>query len=183
MATAIAMRMEQLLVELPESDNGIEVVRATLDAEGGYRVLSVPVFVFGLSRGAVVDAEPGPRGRLRFRRVRRASRGATVRCYVSPARTARRVYEERLEGPMGRRLGLGPVSVFEPDIVAVHVQDRGQLPAVAEYLDQLVLDGTLRLWEPADPGAPAGPEDAVEEQPWELVHPPAAEPDDVRPAT
>ena len=170
--------MEQLLIEIPESDRGIEIVRATAAADGGYRVLSVPVFVFGLSRGAVIDAEPGPRGRLRFCRLRVASPGATVRCYVSPSTTPRRVYEERLVGRVAQRLGLGPISLFDPDILAVHVQDRGQLSTVAKYLDQLVLDGTLRLWEPADPGAPSVVEESAVEQPWELVHPPAADPEE-----
>ena len=171
----LAISMEQLLVEVPESDHGIEVVRATRVTEGGYRVLSVPVFLYGLSRGAVVDAEPGPRGRLQFRRIRHASPGATVRCHVSPATTARQVYEDHLDGTFARRLGLGPVSLFDPAIIAVHVRDRGRLPAVAEYLDRLVLEGLLRSWELADPGAPVGAQADPEAQPWELVHPPAVD--------
>jgi Domain of unknown function (DUF4265) len=179
----IASRMEQLLVEVPESDHGIEVVRAAPVMEGGYLVLSVPVFLYGLSRGTVIDAEPGPRGRLQFRRIRHVSPGATVRCYVSPATTARHVYEDHLGGPRAQRLGLRPVSLFDPDIVAVHVRDRRQLAAVGAYLDNLVLQGVLRFWEPADPGARKSDEGETGGQPWELVHPPAVDTDAPRRAT
>ncbi|HEX5409862.1 MAG TPA: DUF4265 domain-containing protein [Gemmatimonadaceae bacterium] len=168
--------LEQLLIEFPASDHGIEVLRAESVDGDGYRILSVPVFLYALSRGALVDAEPGPRGRLRFQRMRRPSPGATIRCYASVPTTPRHVYEDYLDGALARRLGLGPVSLLDPDIVAVHLADRARLTEVAVFLDQLVLTGVLRFWEQGDPGAPLdGAKKKNREQPWELVHPPALE--------
>jgi hypothetical protein len=172
-----AARTDEVLIEVPESDRGLEVLRAEPAPGGGYRIRSVPVFLYGLSRGAVVDAAPGPRaGRLRFRALRAPSPGATVRCYVAPAATARRAYEDHLRGGAAARLGLGPVSLFAPDVVAVHVADRRLLARVGAYLDRLVLEGVLRFWEPGDPGAPTaeGAEDP-DTPPWELVHPPTGD--------
>jgi hypothetical protein len=104
--------------------------------------------------------------------MRQPSAGATVRCYVSPTTIARRVYEDHFDGALTRRLGFGPASLFEPDIVALHVHDRSQLASAAAYLDTLVLDGTLRFWEQADPGAATEADEEQEDEPWELVHPP-----------
>jgi len=165
---------DEVLIEVPESDHGLEVLRAEAADTGGYRIRSVPVFLYGISRGAVVDASPGPiTGRLRFRRLLATSRGATIRCFAASATSARRVYEDHLAHEAAGRLGLGPVSLFDPDIVAVHVADRADVARIEAYLDRLVLEGVLRLWEFGDPGAAAeeGAPDA-DGPPWELVHPP-----------
>lgn len=165
---------DELLIEVPESDHGIEALRAEKVPEGGYRLLSVPVFLYGISRGAVVEAGATTVARrLRYRALLAPSLGATVRCYVTPDTTPRRLYEDHLRDGAGAELGLGPVSLFDPDIVAVHVADRARLNEVAAYLDRLVLAGVVNSWESADPGAPTSEQTAGPgEQPWELVHPP-----------
>ena len=52
---------DEVLIEVPESDHGLEVLRAEAADTGGYRIRSVPVFLYGISRGAVVDNGDKPR--------------------------------------------------------------------------------------------------------------------------
>jgi hypothetical protein len=161
------------LLEFPGVGRGREVLRVAPAEEGGYRILSVPVCVEGLSRGARVSGEHED-GQLRFREVLEASPGATVRCTVSPACTTRQFEMEYVREGGGPRLGLGPVSIVEPSIVAVHVADRAHLPHVTAYLDRLILAGVLSTWTYGDPSAhEAGRPSASAMAEWELVHPPA----------
>ena len=164
------------LLEVPGVGPGRELLRIAPAREGGHRILSVPVCAEGLSRGTRVAAVPGPAGTLRFDRVLEPSAGATVRCTMSPTCTTRRFDEEFVGEGAGPLLGLGPVSIVEPELVAVHVADRRQLARVAAYLDRLIVQGVLSTWTYGDPGAlgegqmPPSPMAS-----WELVHPPAVD--------
>lgn len=172
MAPSIATA--QLLLEVPESDRGFEVLRAERVSDDTYRILSVPVLVVGISRGTLVAAAPIPTERLQFVRIHTPSPGATARCYVTPETIARRAYEDHLSGGIAEVLGLGPATLFDPDVVAVHISDRKRLDSVAAYLDRLILAGVLRLWKLTDPGA-TGTDEAqlATGEWWEVVHPPA----------
>ena len=165
------------LLEIPGLGGGRELLRVAAEADGAYRVLSVPVCAFGLSRGTRVaatrDADDRP---LRLERVLAPSPGATVRCTVSPTCTTGHFDEEYVREGAGPRLGLGPVSIVEPELVAVHVADRRQLARVAAYLDRLIVQGVLSSWTYGDPGALAeGHMPATPMASWELVHPPAVD--------
>src|SRR5437879_3997501 len=76
-----------------------------------YRVLSVPVWIYGISVGSIVEAEPGDGPRLKFRGVVRSSQGGTVRFIVPPGAIASEVYLARVI-PDAKRLGLyiGPAT-------------------------------------------------------------------------
>ena len=161
----------QLLIEMPPAADTREVLRAEPEGEV-YRILSVPVFLADISRGTLVEAAPDLAGRLEFRRVYASAPGATVRCYVSAQTTLRRAYEDHMSGGVAERLGLGPVTLVEPDVLAVHVAARERLGAVAAYLDRLILAGVLRVWVPSDPAAP-DPDAGARGVPLELIHPPA----------
>lgn len=164
------------LLEIPLLGEGVEVVRVAAAPEGGWRILSVPVRAYGLSRGTRVAADVADGLRLRIADVLAASPGATVRCTVSSTCTTRQLDEEWVREGAGPRLGLGPVSIVEPETVAIHVADRAMLPRVAAYLDRLILAGVLRTWEYGDPGAPPhGTTTRVDTGPLELVHPPAVD--------
>lgn len=104
------------------------------------------------------------------------SPGATVRACVSPNTTPKHVDDDYFKGPIGRNLGLGPATLLDPTTVAVHLRDRGRMEAAARYLDGLILLGVLTEWEFSDPGAPSELEDPVG-TPWEVIHPPASEPE------
>ena len=171
-----ARRWSEPLLEVPGFGAGRELLRVTADPEGGFRILSVPACAQGLSRETRVDAERAPDGTLRFVRVLAPSPGATVHCWVSPQCTPRRFDEEHVQAGGGPRLGLGPVSIVEPELVAVHVRDRGDLPHVARYLDRLIVLGALTTWTYGDPGAlPEGQMPPTPMATWELEHPPAVD--------
>lgn len=166
---------DQLCVEVPRGQLGIEVLRAVPTADGAYLVLSVPVFVYGISRGSVVAAHSGQRGRLQFAGIRRISPGATIRAWVSPTTTPKHVDDDYFKGPIARKLGLGPATLFEPTTVAVHLSDRARMKDATRYLDGLIRLGVLTAWEFGDPGAPATADAQSLVVPWEVVHPPASD--------
>lgn len=173
-STTSAPDLTELLV-VPGIGHGRELLRV-VPAEGGdgHRILSVPACARGLSRGTVVAAEREGDGMLHFRRVLVPSAGATVHCTVSPSTTPQRFDSTYVMAGGGPRLGLGPVSVVEPELVAVHVADRNLLARVTGYLDRLILLGVLAGWSYADPGAEhEGEMPMTPMATWELEHPPA----------
>jgi hypothetical protein len=176
--------IEQVLIEVPASSNGFEVLRAVPVRGVGYRILSVPVFVRDLSRGTVVEAAPTYRKpRLRFWRVRFASKGATIRAIVQPETMPRRVCDDHLVGAIGRRLGLGPFALLEPDTVAVHISSRRELPAVEHFFRGLVGLGVLHGYEVIDPAGARGVEVEPVRGVWEIVHPPETPLEELAPST
>jgi hypothetical protein len=123
-----------------------------------YRVLSVPVWIYGISVGTIVEAEPASGPQLTFRRVVRDSPGGTVRFIVPQGRVASKVYLARVLAD-AKRLGLyvGPATFFNPRLVAMHVHERKRWwPEVGSYLDTLVKESVLEQWEVGDPDKYAG---------------------------
>lgn len=119
-----------------------------------YRVLSVPVWLYGVSVGSIVEGESSEGTTLKFRRVVRDSPGGTVRFIVpSGGGRASELYLARII-PEAKRLGfaIGPATFFNPRLVAVNVHERAKWwPEIGDYLDGLVRDGVLDQWEVADP--------------------------------
>lgn len=163
-------------VRFAASDGRSEVLWAEPLADGGLFVLNVPVWLYGVSAGTVVEARDAGERFLRFSRALRPSRGGTVRYVVPQGGSASRLYMERI-GPesAAARLGIGPATFFDPLLAAVHVRDRHDLwEGVADYLDRLYEAGLIRQWEVGDPDE----EPALEVDPGqnvdpdrELVHP------------
>lgn len=118
-----------------------------------YRVLSVPVWVYGISVGSVVVASPASDDPLIFDHLSRASAGGTVRLLVRAGRLASEFYRTRvIPDAMRQGLSIGPATFFDPRVVAVHVREREKWwPDVGTYLDGLVSEGALEQWEVADP--------------------------------
>lgn len=144
-------------------------------APHSYRVLSAPVWIYGVSIGTVVYGLPGDSQYLRFVRVVRDSPGATIRFIVPDGTTASKVYLTRLL-PDAKRLGLavGPATFFDPPAVALHVRKRSAWwPAVGSYLNQLVREGVIEQWEIGDPDEHKGEpvEDVSERSDSVLIHP------------
>jgi uncharacterized protein DUF4265 len=142
---------------------------------GHYRVLNVPVWLYGISVGTVVGATAGERWK-EFSEVITPSTGGTVRLFVpdeAPLTPASRFYlEQMLPECRERRLPIGPATFFDPLVVAVHIRDRSQWDQTyARYLDELVDRGSIRFWEVGDPD-PYPPEKSDEiVTDSELVHP------------
>lgn len=160
-------------VAFPVSDNGTEILWCETTHDGNYRVLNVPVFAFEVSVGSGIEASSGREGILHFDRVSHASPGATIRCYLAEGLTASRSYLGEISPEAEERgLHVGPATFFDPDIVAIHLRNRDQLPLAIGYFDDLVRRGVIRFWELSDPASPSEAEDeGAEEEPWELVHP------------
>ena len=118
-----------------------------------FRVLSVPVWVYGISVGTIVAATATNQSPLSFSHVIRQSAGGTVRIMAPSGRLASDLYKTRVISD-ARRLGLfiGPSTFFDPRLVAINVRDRSKWwPEVGGYLDALVAEGVLLEWEVADP--------------------------------
>jgi hypothetical protein len=157
-------------LEVPVSDNGTEVLWAET-VKGATRVVSVPVFAYGISRGAIISAKPEA-NRLRIVTVVRPSQGATIRAYVNSSIRASDLYLNYIF-PVARdsNVRVGPATFFDPEIVAFHLANRSDVGRVTPYLDDLARKEILRFWELGDPQAANDekPDESAGEQ-WELVH-------------
>ena len=141
----------QMLFAAPESRR--ESLWVEELSGGTYRLLSVPVWAYGLSVGTVVAAEQPGADPLRFAYVLRPSGGGTIRFIAPQGNLASELYKSRIV-PDARRLGLfiGPATFFDPRLVAVHVRDRATWwPEVGGYFDRLVTEGVVEGWEVGDP--------------------------------
>jgi hypothetical protein len=154
-----------------------EVLWVEQHEANAYRVLSVPVWIYGVSIGSIVAAaEDG--SPLKFGRLIRESPGGTVRFIVPHGVRASEVYLSRVI-PDAKRLSLyiGPATFFNPRLVAVHVHDRRKWwPEVGSFLDTLVREGVLEQWEVGDPDQYAAEHGGTEHTETairgnELVHP------------
>lgn len=155
-------------------DGRREALWVEQSTENGYRVLSVPVWVYGISVGSVVQALDAGAGELIFDRIVTCSSGATVRFVTSQRNSASNVYLQRILPDAGRlSLMIGPATFFDPKLVAFHVRDRQKWwPDVGGYLDALVREGILEQWEVADPDEyPEGGTDSAELRDDVLRHP------------
>jgi len=143
----------QMLLVSPEGRE--EVLWVAQVGQNTFRVLSVPVWIYGLSVGSVVEASHQAQSGspLKFGRLLRESPGGTVRFIVPTGVRASDIYLSRVI-PDAKRLGLyiGPATFYNPRLVAVHVHDRRKWwPEVGGYLDGLVQEGVLEQWEVGDP--------------------------------
>jgi hypothetical protein len=143
--------------------------------DGGYRILNVPVWLYGISVGTLVTAQAGGWW-FEFSSIVAPSRGGTVRLFVpddAPITPASRFYlEQMLPECRERRLPIGPSTFFDPLVVAVHIHDRTQWDQqYASYLDDLVERGSIKFWEVGDPDAypPEETEEVTSDS--ELIHP------------
>lgn len=161
-------------VEIPSVDNGTEVLWVEDMGKLGAKILSVPVFCYGISRGTLIETTVTEEGRAVFKRVLTPSEGATIRCYMEPQHKASDMYLARLvpEGSK-RRLDFGPATFLDPDIVAIHVKVRDQWPIIGTFLDELTREGAIRFWELGDPDSSPATEEGISlAEPWKIVHPP-----------
>ena len=168
--------MTELLnqIQFRATDGHREVLWARPEDEH-YRVLNVPVWLYGISVGTLVSATVGERW-LEFAEVVTPSTGGTVRLFVpdeAPLTPASRFYlEQVLPECRERHLRIGPATFFDPLVVAVHIHDREQWSQeYALYFDDLVARGSVSFWEVGDPDAypPEEPDEVVSDS--ELVHP------------
>ena len=165
------LQMEALtMIEVLVPENGKEVLWGEV-TNGGTRVLSVPVFAYGISRNAIVDVEThGARARLVS--IIRPSEGATIRCYSNGSISPSVLYQQQiLSAALRLKISVGPATFFNPDIVAFHLASRANLPVITSALDQLANEGKLHFWELGDPDTEK--EDvspSAHEKAWELVH-------------
>lgn len=150
-----------------------EVLWVEPQANGLYRVLNVPVWLYGISVGTLVDGTCETNGVLRFKQIVEPAPGGTVRVIVSEG-PASKVYLDHI-GPEAaeRGIGVGPATFFDPLIVAIHVHRKSQWwPDLGAYLNELIERELIGQWEVGDPDEFA--EEPYEEADFadsELVHP------------
>ena len=164
---------ELKLLAVAAPDNGTEVLWCEADGPNTCRIVSVPVFAFGMSVGTLVRAEANHPRRLQLKEVLAPSGGATVRCYVSHGALASSVYKEEILPAMtAAGLAVGPATFLDPDVVAMHIRRRQDLVSVGGELDGIANQGRVRFWELADPSDSHEheAEDGAPGDPWELVH-------------
>lgn len=154
-----------------------EVLWVEEQDRGVFRVLNVPVWVYGVSVGTLVRGRDGVDGRLEYAGLVEPSPGGTVRC-VAPrgGAAASELYLSRVVPDVEQLgIGIGPATFLDPRLVAIHVHVKDRWwPDLGEYLNRLVDQGVLQQWEVADPdeyaedGAPQPPARADAD---DLVHP------------
>lgn len=140
-----------------------------------FSVLNVPVWLYGVSVGAVVHAVRDGSGLLHFERVVEPSVGGTIRVMVPHGGLASRTYLDVI-GPTAARAGIsvGPATFFDPLIVALHISRRvDTVSAIGDVLGPLREQGVIRGWEIADPSDDEDEEEEGElsKEAGELVHP------------
>jgi len=172
MDTPVEVEWQQM--RFVAADGHAEVLWVQPD-DGAYRVLNVPVWQYGLSVGSRVKGRRGERW-LEFDGLVEKSSGATVRIYIpadAPISPASRLYLERvIPDCRQRRIGIGPATFFDPQVVAIHVRARTDWNTrFADYLSELAEHGMPQLWEVGDPDAypPDEPEEPGDHS--DLIHP------------
>jgi hypothetical protein len=156
-------------------DGHREVLWVERNSDDAYRVLNVPVWLYGISVGTIVRGREGDEW-LEYHGTVAPSPGATVRIYLPDGAAlapASRVYLERIFPDCSKsRLLIGPATFFDPLVVAIHLRNRDDWDgAAAAYFDQLIVEGVAMLWEIGDPDMYPSEEPDVEELSEELVHP------------
>lgn len=142
-----------------------------------YRVLSVPIWAYGISLGTIVTAQPSDDHMFEFKfdKVVATSTRGTIRFIVAPGRRAKQVYIGRvLPDAAHLSLFVGPATFLHPRVVAMSLFERDRWwPEVGRYLDDLVRQDVLEQWEVADPDAYANdraPASPLDPPPKILVH-------------
>lgn len=143
-----------------------EMLWVERQSNGHFRVLNVPVWVYGISLGSLVAAKVGLDGVLEYERLIEPAPGGTVRCIVPRGGLASQTYLERIvpDAQTGA-VGIGPSTFLDPRMVAIHLHAKDLWPVFGQYLDGLVNEGVLQEWELADPDEHDGESDSIPE-PW-----------------
>jgi hypothetical protein len=159
----------------PEGRVEILWVDPVSDVPSTYRNLNVPVWVYDISVGTVVEGRSGETGYIEFVRVVKEALGGTVRVITaSDDRMASHLYLDRiLADCQERRIMIGPATFFDPAMVAIHVQDWEQYhePLLA-YLDELRAAGEIQEYEVGDPAEPSDEPQEPARTGSDLIHPP-----------
>jgi hypothetical protein len=153
-------------------DNGTEVLWGEV-RDTAVRILSVPVFLYGVSRDSAVEVSPdGPD--LILVRVINPSPGATIRVYGNGLVKASDLYLQRIL-PDAQKAGvpIGPATFLDPDIVAFHLNARKDVIAMSRVLDSVATTHVFKFWELGDPPRDVGgaSNDDDSDEAWQLVHP------------
>lgn len=152
-----------------------EILWVEEQPSGFFRVLNVPVWVYGISLGTLVSAKPPTGDLLEYGALIEPSPGGTVRCIVPRGSLASQAYLTRVVPEVKQLgIGIGPATFLDPRMVAIHLHVKESWwPTFGEYLNQLVEASVLQEWEVGDPDEYAD-EQAEELKPWtgrDLVHP------------
>lgn len=133
---------EQLIkVQFYETDVGYENLWATPLGTGQYRIESIPFFVYRVSRGDVVAANPDAEGWLQFTGVLAKSGHRTVRARVGNiSEEARSLIAAELES---REC---PTELLRDRLISVDVPEQVSLEGIGAWLTEQGLE-----WEYADP--------------------------------
>lgn len=125
------------------------------EASGNYRVQNVPVWIYGISVGALVRGTHTNGDEMVFAGIVAPALGATVRVMVPASRRASELYLTRIVGDANERgILLGPATFFDPSVVAIHLQRREEWwPKFGNYLNMLQAEGAVEDWEVGDPDA------------------------------
>ncbi|HKW08888.1 MAG TPA: DUF4265 domain-containing protein [Gemmatimonadaceae bacterium] len=174
MTKATENAWHQMRFVSPEGRVEVLWVEASPDVPSGYRILNVPVWLYDISIGTVVEGRHAENGQLEFVRVLSQASGGTVRVITAPAAPdASRLYLDRiLRDCHQRQIMIGPATFFDPRLVAIHVQDWDRYcDQLVQYLQDLRATNDIQEWEIADP---AEPSDQTQEAPRPgpgLIHP------------
>ena len=151
-----------------------EVLWAVEAGEDLWRVLSPPVFAYGLSRDAIMGGTPNEDGVVLNPIHVERSPGATIRLVTNAPIRASALYRDRVVPELrDRGVRVGPATFFDPRMVSIHVPSfETQEAAVWAYFDELERTGAINLWDLADPYRydPIPPDQANSHSENRLVH-------------
>lgn len=150
-----------------------EVLWVESQDNGAWRVINVPVWIYGISLGSLVSGKTGLDGFFEYDKFIEPAPGGTVRCIVPKGGLASRVYLERIVVDATKLgMGIGPSTFLDPRMVAIHLHVKDSWTVFGKYLDGLVTEGVLQEWEVGDPDEHAEEYDPTP-VPWNgrvLVH-------------
>ena len=152
-----------------------EIVWVEEQSANAFRVLNVPVWIYGISLGTLVEGKWNG-ALLSYSRLLEPSPGGTVRCIVPKGGLASRTYLDRIVGDAGKLgVGIGPSTFLDPRMVAIHLHVKDTWwPQFGGYLNKLVEEGVLQEWEVGDPDEYADDHASEPATGWtgrDLVHP------------
>jgi hypothetical protein len=173
----IDSRWVQMVFDAPDGRREVLWVQPA-EEDDTYRVLNVPVWLYGVSVGTRVRGRAATPWLVYDGTVEQA-RGGTVRVFVhdeARATPASRFYlDVLLPACEAQAIGAGPATFFDPLVVAVHFHSRpGWQGPQAELLNKLARDGALEFWELGDPDPgpreDEDPDEAEDDDGEPLVH-------------
>lgn len=162
---------KQSLLEVSAPYGGCEVLRV-IPVKGLWEVRSVPVFAMGVSRGTLVDATAVANSRLRLNSVVEESPGGTLRLIFNQEERASQMYRGRVADAFrAAGLPLGPGTIFDPQVLALHLPNRNWWQEYTSVADRLAQENAINFWELGDPDVHPAVAYEGSYEPWELIHP------------